>query len=129
MKPARVIFFEIPVIKPAISLDFYRKVFGWQFSRLEDQSYWLAKTGPDQLPGINGAITRKSNFNQQTIITLQVENLDETILALEAQRGEVISEELLLPGIGRTIYFKAPEGCTFKALQVSSPDKREISKL
>lgn len=123
MKPARIVFFEIPSAEPASCLSFYQKVFGWQFRQLEGQSYWLAKTGPDHLPGINGGIISRSAFNQSVVNTLQVQNLDHMMVTVKAHGGEVISEELLLPGIGRSIYFTDPEGHVFKGLQVNHPDK------
>lgn len=116
MQPSRLIYFEIHATAPETCMHFYQKVFGWQFKQLEDQPYWLIKTGPDELPGINGAITTTPTANPSVINTIQVQSLKETMAAIEAQGGQVLSSRRV-KGIGQTICFKDPEGHMHRALE------------
>ena len=48
---ARVVHFEIPADNPERALDFYGKLFGWQFQKYPGpQDYWLVTTGPGNQP-------------------------------------------------------------------------------
>jgi len=55
----RVIHFEIPADDPARAVKFYEAVFGWKIEKWNGpMDYWLAMTGEQEQPGIDGAITR-----------------------------------------------------------------------
>lgn len=123
MQTSRVVYFEIPATRPEDCMKFYQQVFGWQFSQLDDQAYWLTKTGSDELPGINGAIRPKSKALLQVINTIQVQQLEKTIMAIQKHGGQLISDPLALPGIGTLIYFKDPDGNVHGALQADSTAK------
>lgn len=123
MQPSRIVYFEIPATKPEACMDFYQAVFGWEFRQLEDKDYWLTKTGSDDLPGINGAITSKPLLTEVIINTLHVQDLEETIAAINEHGGEIISSKTSLKGIGWLIYFKDPEGNTHGALQTDNQAK------
>lgn len=123
MQTSRVIYFEIPATRPEECMKFYEQVFGWQFSQLDDQAYWLTKTGSDELPGINGAIRPKSKTLLSVINTIQVQHLEMTIMTIEKHGGQLISDQLALPGIGTLIYFKDPDGNVQGALQADCTAK------
>ncbi|MCE7992868.1 MAG: VOC family protein [Roseivirga sp.] len=123
MQTSRVIYFEIPATRPEDCMKFYQQVFGWQFSQLNDEAYWLTKTGSDELPGINGAIKPGSKAQPSVINTIQVTHLERTILAIEQYGGQLVSAKQLLPGIGKLVYFKDPDGNVHGALQTDGTAK------
>jgi len=51
---SRVIHFEIHADIPERAVKFYEKVFGWQIQKWGPIDSWLAKTGEEGEPGING---------------------------------------------------------------------------
>ena len=66
----RVIHFEIPVDNPDQAVEFYTQVFEWKIETWEGpQEYWLATTGPREEPGIDGALTRRSDLASATVNT------------------------------------------------------------
>lgn len=117
MQAARVIYFEIPAQEPQRCMDFYEKVFGWEFSKLEDSDQWLCRTGADELPGINGSIKLSKNENEQVCNTLYVQDLEQTRSAILSQGGWVQGPEVTVRGLGLMLYFKDPEGNLHGALQ------------
>lgn len=52
----RPVHFEIHAENPQRAIDFYTKLFGWQFSQWGGESYWLVKTGEQGTPGIDGGL-------------------------------------------------------------------------
>lgn len=117
MHPSRIVYFEIPATEPKACMDFYQAVLGWEFRQMEDKEYWLTKTGSDDLPGINGAITLKPRVAETVINTIHVQDLEETMAAITEHGGEIISSKTSLKGIGWLIYFMDPEGNAHGALQ------------
>jgi len=117
MQTARVIYFEIPTQEPQRCMDFYAKVFGWEFSKLEDCDQWLCRTGTDERPGINGSIKLAKNGNEPVCNTLYVQDLEQTRSAILNQGGWVQGSEVTVPGLGQMLYFKDPEGNLHGALQ------------
>ena len=120
---ARIIHFEIPATDPEKSVAFYENVFGWEFSRWGEEPYWLAKTGEDNEPGINGAIMQRKDPQQPITNTIEVKDLNQTVAAIEKNGGEVVVPRMAIPTIGWLIYFKDPDGMITGALE-SNPDAK-----
>lgn len=115
---ARVIHFEISSSNPEKSVEFYRKVFDWQINKWEGpQPYWLVTTGPDDKPGINGAIFIPKEPFVGTVNTIEIESLENSIEKVKDSGGEVVTEKMTIPGIGYLVYCKDPEGVLFGLIQ------------
>jgi predicted enzyme related to lactoylglutathione lyase len=106
----RVVHFEIPSDDPGKSLAFYKEVFGWSMHQWGAESYWLTTTGPDTAPGINGAIMQKKHPQQPVVNTIEVDDMERTIAAIEKNGGQVVVPLSAVPGIGWLAYFKDPDG-------------------
>ena len=53
----RIIHFEIPADQPERAIEFYKSTFNWTFEKWDGpMPYWMAMTGPQDQPGIYGAI-------------------------------------------------------------------------
>lgn len=107
---ARIIHFEIPADNPETSIQFYQKAFGWQINNWGDQEYWMATTGTDNEPGINGAIMKKRDPLQPVTITIGVDNIDEAIKSVELNGGAIVFPKTVIPAMGYYAYFKDPDG-------------------
>ena len=93
---ARVIHFEIPVDDPERAQAFYRGVLGWEISNWGGPAdYWLATTGPQDEPGINGALTRRSETSAW--IHVGVDSVDEALGKIEAAGGAALTQKMPIP--------------------------------
>lgn len=106
----RVIHFEIPSDNPEKAQQFYSKVFGWQMTQWADQPYWLCSTGDKSKPGIDGAIIKKRGPDHPLVNTIEVDKLDETIKAIEANGGVIVVPRMPIPAIGWLAFFKDTDG-------------------
>lgn len=122
---ARVVHFEIPVDNPDRALDFYGKLFGWQFQKFPGpQDYWVVTTGPAEQPGINGGIMRRPKGPAAaTVNTVQVDDLDASVRAAEANGGKNVVPRMAIPGVGYLAYCADPEGNVFGIMQADATAK------
>lgn len=84
--------------------------------------YRLISTGPDDEPGINGALsTRDGAIDSQSVIafvnTIEVDDLPQTERRIGTAGGERLVEPARIPGVGTVAYLKDTEGNIFAALQ------------
>ncbi len=109
---ARVIHFEVPVDDPERAQAFYRDVLGWEIASWGGPAdYWLATTGADDEPGINGALIRRSETSAW--IHVGVDSVDEALGKIEEGGGSPITPKMPIPGVGYMAYCRDTEGNTF----------------
>ena len=120
---SRVVHFEIHAREPERAIEFYRGIFGWEFTSFGGPAeYGLIKTGPSEEPGIDGGlIRRRGEIDGQAVIayvcTIDVESLDETLAAVIAQGGTLALPRMPIPGVGWLAYAKDTEGNIFGMMQ------------
>jgi predicted enzyme related to lactoylglutathione lyase len=130
MKP---IHFEIPISNPEKCLKFYENSFGWQFSRFGEMDYWLTRAGEDEEEGIAGAMIKKKGGEIaekidaadkaiNTVITLNTDDLEAVIEKINQNGGQVMTEIMTIPEVGRHIYFQDLDGNLLGIMQ-SFPDR------
>ena len=113
----RLVHFEILASNPEEAAKFYESVFGWEIATWGgEQSYWLITTGPEGVPGINGAIMGK-NFSQSVINTIDVDSLDEMIAKVESAGGKKVHGPTEVPGVGMHAYCEDLDGTLFGMMQ------------
>ena len=96
----RVTHFEIYTGDPKAVQPFYQDVFGWKFIKFEGGpiEYWLVTTGDDKDPGINGGMTRpREGQSPETINTIAVKSLDQTIKKIEQRGGKICVPKIAIP--------------------------------
>ena len=121
---SRVIHFEIPSDDPARTQSFYRKAFGWTFTKWEGpMDYWLVTTGNGGEPGIDGGLAARRDPSQGVANTIGVESVDEAIQRVEANGGTVIAPKAAIPGVGWLAYFQDPDGNAFGLMQADPAAK------
>lgn len=106
----RIVHFEIPAEDPDRASMFYEKVFGWKVEKWEGGDYWLVTTGPDEEPGINGAIMPKEEGNDMVRNSIAVESFEEYAKKIESEGGKMLMEKTEIPGIGNWALFQDTEG-------------------
>lgn len=120
----RVIHFEIPAGNPERAVEFYKKVFDWKIEKWAGpMDYWLVTTGEDKEPGINGAITEKSDYVKVTTNTIGVASYEDAVKKIVEAGGKVLMPKMAVPGIGYMTYCKDTEGNVFGIMQ-SDPNAK-----
>jgi len=114
---SRVIHFEIPAVQGEKAVAFYKEVFGWECSRYGNQDYWLADTGDEREPGINGAIIKPDDIHQTVINTLGVADLVMAEKRILEFGGVILKPRMAIPSVGWLLYFKDPFGNIFGVMQ------------
>ena len=115
---ARVVHFELAADDPERAVQFYEKVFGWKIQKWDGpQDYWLASTGEQGTPGIDGAIMRRDPGLPSTTNTIDVEQLDDALAKVTSNGGKVVAPRMTIPGIGYFAYCQDTEGNTFGMMQ------------
>ena len=110
----RVIHFEIAAADPERLTKFYEAVFEWKIEKWDGPvDYWLATTGEDDVPGINGAIQHRAEPHQAVINTIDVPSIDDFIDRIENAGGAMVMPKREIPGIGFHAYCKDTEGNIF----------------
>jgi uncharacterized protein len=119
----RVVHFEIHADNPQRAVDFYTKLFGWEFKKWDGPvEYWLVKTGPDTQPGINGGLIKRQGVIDGTAViayvcTVDVASVDTTAQKVAVLGGTVVVPKMPIPGIGWLAYAKDTEGNIFGFMQ------------
>lgn len=120
----RVIHFEIPAENPKRAVAFYKKVFGWKIETWGGPAnYWLITTGEDKEPGINGAITEKSELVPATTNTISVQSFDKSIKEISQAGGKILMPKTAVPGVGYMTYCRDTEGNTFGIMEMDQKAK------
>jgi len=112
----RVVHFEMPADDPERAVTFYEEVFDWSISKWEGPfDYWLASTGPDDAPGIHGAIAPRDH--KVTTITIDVPSVDEFTEKIVEAGGSVVMPKRPIPGMGYIAYCMDTEGNVFGIIE------------
>ena len=106
----RPVHFEIPCNDPQKTMEFFKKVFGWTFQQFGTEEFWMAKTGDEGTPGINGGIMKKIDPAQPVVNSINVENIEKSILDITQEGGQIVVPKMPIPGVGWLAYFKDPDG-------------------
>lgn len=133
-----VVHFEIAADDPQRAKKFYGDVFDWNFVQMGNDmgNYILAHTAKTDKDGmiqrkgaINGGIMKKDESAKQTIITVAVTNLDESLKKVKKSGGKVISETVEIPGIGHYSRIKDTEGNVVSLMEPTLEWQEKAAKL
>ena len=126
----RPIHFEIHAANPQRAIDFYSKVFGWQFSQWGTEQYWLVKTGEATEPGIDGGLLLRRGDPPAAmaavnafVCTIGVADLDAMVAKLAGAGGSVALPKMPVPTVGWLAYGKDTEGNLFGMMQMDAGAK------
>ena len=115
---ARVVHFEFPADDLERAIKFYEGVFGWGITKWPGPvDYWLVQTGEASEAGIDGGITRRSDFMTSTVNTIDVTSLDDVVEKIVAHGGQVLAPKMPVPGVGYMAYCQDTEGNIFGLMQ------------
>jgi predicted enzyme related to lactoylglutathione lyase len=115
----RVMHFNLAVDDVERASEFYGKVFGWTDQKFDGPTpYWIAATGPESEPGINGTLYVRGEGQPSGICAVvDVASVDEAIARIADAGGTIHLSKLSLPGIGWIGVAADTEGVVFTVLQ------------
>lgn len=120
----RIVHFEMQADDPERACRFYEQVLGWKITKWDGPlDYWLITTGPEEEPGINGAILRRNDPTTTVYNTAAVESLDATLEAALAHGATLAMPRMAVPGVGWLAYIKDTEG-NLMGLMETDPDAK-----
>jgi len=120
----RIIHFDIPADDPARAQKFYQDVFGWKFDKWNGpMEYWMAKTGDDKQPGINGGLAKRMPGQAGMTNTIDVPSVDEFAKTIQSKGGKVIVPKMAIPGVGYFAQCLDTEGNIFGIIQMDQNAK------
>jgi predicted enzyme related to lactoylglutathione lyase len=114
---ARVVHFEIPFDDAERARSFYSDVFDWHIQFMPEMSYNIVSTGPTSDQGmpsepgfIGGGMLQRQAPVTNPVITLDVDDIDAALVAVEKHGGKAVGEKLAVGGMGFAAYFNDTEG-------------------
>ncbi len=114
---SKVVHFEIPADDPGRAASFYHDVLGWKSSQFGDVPYWLVQAGEEDEPGADGAISARDEIHRTPVVIASVEDIVATLDRARAHGGVILQEQVPIPGMGWSAYFRDPEGNTLGLFQ------------
>jgi predicted enzyme related to lactoylglutathione lyase len=75
-------------------------MFGRNFQKFGDEYYWMAMTGDEKLPGINGVIMKKQDPGQPIVNSIDVSDINAYILKIEKAGGLIVVPKMPIPTVG-----------------------------
>jgi predicted enzyme related to lactoylglutathione lyase len=114
---ARVVHFEIPFDDADRARSFYSDVFDWQIQFIPEMSYNMVSTGPTSDQGmpsepgfIGGGMLQRQAPVTNPVVTLQVDDVDAALVAVEKHGGKAVGEKMAVGEMGFAAYFTDTEG-------------------
>ena len=103
----KVVHFEIPYDDQNRAQKFYSDVFGWEINKFPDMEYYIATTAtsdekghPKESGAINGGLLPKDSTGEHPIIVIDVPEIDEHIIKVEASGGKTIMPKMKIGEFG-----------------------------
>ena len=113
----RVTHFEIPADDVDRAQAFYREAFGWRIQSIPEMNYTLVSTteiddsGAPKEPGaINGGLMTRGGAFTAPVITVETDDIDDTLLTIEKLGGAVAAPKMTVGDMGFAAYFTDTEG-------------------
>lgn len=114
----RIVHFDIPADDIARAQKFYREVFGWKFDKWDGPfDYWMAQTGDDKQPGINGGLSKRMPGSSGMMNAIDVSSVDEYTKKIQSKGGKVVQERMPIQGVGYFAHCIDTEGNGFGIIQ------------
>ena len=113
----KVVHFEIPADNVERAKKFYQETFDWKITPVPQMNYTLLgtveideKNMPKEAGAINGGLMERSFGIKGPVLTISVDNIDETIEKIQKQGGKIVQGKMEVPTVGLIAYFQDSEG-------------------
>jgi predicted enzyme related to lactoylglutathione lyase len=120
----RPIHFDFSADNPKRAIKFYQSVFGWKFEKWDGpMEYWMATTGDDKEPGINGGLAKRGEPSMPNMNTIGVPSVDQFSKKIAQSGGKVLQPKMAIPGIGWFASCQDTEGNMLGIIQMDEKAK------
>jgi predicted enzyme related to lactoylglutathione lyase len=113
----KVVHFEVPFDDGERATSFYREAFGWQLNAMPQFQYVMTTTTPTDGQGrpaeagaINGGMLRRQGPITAPVITIGVDDIDESLAQIEKLGGKTAIGKQPVGEMGHSAYFHDTEG-------------------
>lgn len=119
----RPVHFDLSVADINKVKSFFSELFGWRFEKFDMPfDYYRIFTGSTSEPGIDGGVglikdAPLSEGKALTVITIEVNNIDECLKKISAFGGRIVEPKNLIPTIGWYATCAEPGGLLFGMIQ------------
>ena len=118
MHHTKVVHFELPADNVERAKTFYKNAFGWDISQYPGMEYHMVTTAEvdqqtrmlKETGAINGGLTKRDNQVKNTVITIDVQDIDAALKNIEKLGGHMVRKKEPVADMGFTAYFKDTEG-------------------
>jgi predicted enzyme related to lactoylglutathione lyase len=111
------VHFEIPADDVERAQAFYREAFGWRIQPMPEMQYTIVSTtetdqtgAPKEPGGINGGMMQRQGRMTAPIITIEAEDIEDALVAVEKLGGAVVAPKMAVGEMGFAAYFSDTEG-------------------
>lgn len=120
--PANLCHFAINADDVDASRQFYESVFGWTFSAYGPPGFFQIQTGPDDEPGLRGALQERRQLlegfpTRGLECTFAVDDVDRIRQLVIDAGGQILMERFTISKVGHLIAFEDPGGNPLLAMQ------------
>lgn len=107
---------------------FYEQALGWTFHPWGPPGFYQIQTGPDDDPGVGGAMQQRRELIDGTPTigvepTFEVDDLDAATTAVAAAGGETLMERFTISGVGHLMFFRDPSGNAIGLIERQTDDE------
>jgi len=106
-------------------MKFYADVFGWKFEKWTggQMDYWMATTGDEKAPGINGGLSKRGETGMPNMNTIDVHSVDEFTKKIQDNGGRILVPKTAIPGVGLFATCQDTEGNVFGIIEFVKSEK------
>jgi predicted enzyme related to lactoylglutathione lyase len=119
MQEGSVVYFEVPADNVERARKFYKDVFRWSITPMDEMDYTMVATGPSAKDGspkepgyVGGGIARRGPTVAAPVITINVGDIDKALAKVGKHGGSTIQKKTPIGPMGFVAYFKDSEGNT-----------------
>ncbi len=114
-----IVHIEIPASDSAAAGKFYDEVFGWKIAHDKAMDYTMFEYAERQ----GGGFSNVSDENPvgKVVVYLQTEDIDATLVKIEANGGKTVAPKTEIPTVGWFAFFKDPTGNTLALYTSMNP--------
>jgi predicted enzyme related to lactoylglutathione lyase len=113
----KVVHFEIPADNIERASKFYKENFDWKITPVPELKYTILGTVevdqnnmPKERGAINGGMMDRNFGIKGPVLTINVDNIENSIEKIQKSGGKIIQGKMEVPNIGFIAYFQDTEG-------------------
>jgi uncharacterized protein len=125
---AHVAHFSINADNVDRARGFYGNTFGWKFEPWGPPGFYMVNTGDAENGALLGSLQgRRELIAGQKMIgyecTISVPSINDTIRAIEQQKGKIVMAKTTIAGVGTLVFFEDTEGNVAGAMEYEKRGK------